>query len=225
MLFGRSLKALMERSAQELGRTDAEGATRATGPGSDAPSSARPRPPEVLSWTDVNQLCSNDPAAFSQKWEEMLKGARAELRDGTRSVATLSDVCATSPWRLARFFAVREELSADWLPQNGVERLLVDDLAQSYTLSVFCREIVAALIAQFQSTSRRGLGGEEPPPPGDPEELEQAMQMLERHHAMYVRTLKALQDARRARPAVVVGRAGQVNVAEHQVNYNNCSNG
>jgi hypothetical protein len=41
--------------------------------------------------------------------------------------------------------------------------------------------------------------------------------MVQRYHTLYLRTLKALQDLRR-RPAVVVRRAGQVNIAQQQVN-------
>jgi len=42
--------------------------------------------------------------------------------------------------------------------------------------------------------------------------------MVERLHGMFLRTLKVLQDMRRASPRVVVRRAGQVNVAQQQVN-------
>jgi hypothetical protein len=42
--------------------------------------------------------------------------------------------------------------------------------------------------------------------------------MVERLHRLYLRTLRALQDQRRLQPPVVVRRAGQVNVAQQQIN-------
>jgi hypothetical protein len=42
--------------------------------------------------------------------------------------------------------------------------------------------------------------------------------MVERLHRLYLRTLRALQDQRQLQPAVVVRRAGQVNVAQQQIN-------
>ena len=42
--------------------------------------------------------------------------------------------------------------------------------------------------------------------------------MVERWHAFYRHTLKALQDLRRLSPPVVVRRAGQVNIGQQQVN-------
>jgi hypothetical protein len=42
--------------------------------------------------------------------------------------------------------------------------------------------------------------------------------MVERMQRLYLRALKALQDRRRAGPAVVVRRAGQVNVEAQQIN-------
>jgi hypothetical protein len=41
--------------------------------------------------------------------------------------------------------------------------------------------------------------------------------MMERCHQLYLRTLRALQDQRRLQPPLVVRRAGQVNVAHHQI--------
>jgi hypothetical protein len=42
--------------------------------------------------------------------------------------------------------------------------------------------------------------------------------MVERFHGLYLRTMRALQDRRRLGPAVIVRRAGQVNIAQQQIN-------
>jgi hypothetical protein len=201
---------------QQLGPSDEAAAKSA---GTDAAKSASPAPRGLFSWGDLAKLPNDDPDAVRKYWQKAMAAAREELRDGSRGVGTLAEVVASSPWRLARLFAVREELSAGWSPRDGFERLLVDEAAQAYTLMVYWRERVTAVTARCLAGSRREAGGE-PPQPGDAEELEQAMHMLERFHALYCRTLKALQDTRRHRPAVVVGRAGQVNVSENQVNLN-----
>jgi hypothetical protein len=51
-----------------------------------------------------------------------------------------------------------------------------------------------------------------PPRLSEVEAVERSAAMVERVHRMYQRTLRALQDVRR--PAVLVRRAGQVNIAQ-----------
>ena len=46
----------------------------------------------------------------------------------------------------------------------------------------------------------------------------QAAAMVEYWHRFYLQALKALQNQRRSAPRVVISRAGQVNVAQHQIN-------
>jgi hypothetical protein len=50
------------------------------------------------------------------------------------------------------------------------------------------------------------------------EALGRAAAEVERLHRLYLRTLKALQELRRARPPVIVGRAEQVSIGQQQVN-------
>jgi hypothetical protein len=45
------------------------------------------------------------------------------------------------------------------------------------------------------------------------------MAMAERWQRFYLRALEALQKLRRRPPSVVVRRAGQVNLAQNQVNF------
>lgn len=48
--------------------------------------------------------------------------------------------------------------------------------------------------------------------------IEEAARMVDRFNRMVLRTLRALRDLRRYTPNVIVQNAGQVNVAEQQVN-------
>jgi len=57
----------------------------------------------------------------------------------------------------------------------------------------------------------------QPPETTEAETLENAVAMVERLQGLYLRTLKALRDQRRA-PRVLVRRAGQVNVGHQQLN-------
>jgi hypothetical protein len=60
--------------------------------------------------------------------------------------------------------------------------------------------------------------GWEPPRLSEAQAVEQAMGMVERFQRIFTRTLRALCDVRRRPLAVVVQGAGQVNIAEQQVN-------
>jgi hypothetical protein len=57
-----------------------------------------------------------------------------------------------------------------------------------------------------------------PPRVSDHQATEQAARMVERYHSLFLRTLQVLQDLRRQGSTVVVRRAGQVNIGQHQVN-------
>jgi hypothetical protein len=48
--------------------------------------------------------------------------------------------------------------------------------------------------------------------------LEQAAGMVDRFNRIFLRTLRALCDLRRHSPQVIVQNAGQVNVADKQIN-------
>jgi hypothetical protein len=44
---------------------------------------------------------------------------------------------APDAWQRVRFLALREELSREWQPRNGVERQLIDQMAQAQTHMFF----------------------------------------------------------------------------------------
>jgi hypothetical protein len=60
--------------------------------------------------------------------------------------------------------------------------------------------------------------GWEPPRLTESQAIEEAMGMVERFQKIFTRTLRALCDLRRRPLAVVVQGAGQVNIAEQQLN-------
>ncbi len=211
------LRARVENYKEYLGLTPQEAVAKATAPCPNAENSIGSVPPELLSWGDLETLYRSDPATALEKWVQTREAARDELQSGARAASAVQP--DASLWWLARFLAVRDELAAEWQPRDGCERLLVDQAAQAHTLLLFWQEEVNARTALVTLGGRREVGREQPRV-DDRQAMEMAMGMVERYHAMFARTAKTLGDLRRGRPAVVVGRAGQVNFAQQLVNLN-----
>jgi hypothetical protein len=172
-------------------------------------------PPEEVSWHDLNALEGRDPARALERWQEVKRAARGELRSAFRAARALETSESQCRHRV-RFLAVRAELSDAWRPRNATEQHLVDQMAQCQELIWRWQETLTAYTElSFRSWPRPA--GEGPPRLSDAEALERAVVMVERFHRMYLRSLQALQALRR-RPALVVRSAGQVNIAQQQVN-------
>jgi hypothetical protein len=170
----------------------------------------------LVSWNDLATLYQADPAAPLAKCVQTREAAREELQSGARAAAAVQPFGA-SPWWLARFLAVRDDLAAGLQPCNGVEQVLIDLAAQAHCLFLQWQEELIARTALANAGNRRDPQKDQPRL-DDAQAIEQAMAMIERLHTMFLHTVKTLQDVRRREPRVVVRRAGQVNVAEQQVN-------
>jgi hypothetical protein len=147
--------------------------------------------------------------------ERIKAAARKELDSGHRAARAIGG--GGDAWARAQFLAVRAALSEAWQPRDAVEQQLVDQLAQWHTL------LEDWLLAVTNWTSLTADARDREGCPTLPrltaaEALERAAGNVERVHRLYLRTLKALQELRRQGPAVVVRRAGQVNIAHQQVN-------
>jgi hypothetical protein len=177
-------------------------------------------PPDQVSWFDLDTLSRHDPEKARERWQQVKRAARLEVRDGHRAARALEGSEARTGrgcWERARFLAVRAELADAWRPRDALEQQLIDQLAQWQTQLWQWQETARGYM-QLASlgVKREGVPGE-PPRLSVAEALDQAEAMVERCHRLYLRTLGALQDLRR-RPPVVVRRAGQVNIAGQQVN-------
>jgi hypothetical protein len=175
-------------------------------------------PPDQVTWSDLEAVAEEDPAQALRRWEEVKRAAREEIRNGHRAARAIED--GEDLWGRARFLALRAELAEAWGPRNAVERQLVDQLAQWQVLLWHWQEALTAWTNCASYGPRRGKEGDLPEAVrlAGVEALERAAAKVERMHRLYLRTLKALQELRRASPLVIVGRAGQVNVADQQVN-------
>jgi hypothetical protein len=214
----RTFQAEVEAYKEHHGLTHEEAVAKANAPCPGAESNVRRVPPDRVSWGDLQILYRGDPGAAMEKWMQIRKVAIEELRCG------LPAACAVkphfeSPWWLAQFLAVRDALAADLQPRTGCESLLIDQAAQTYTQLMYWQEELVSCTAMANVGSRREAGREKLRL-DDAQAIKLAKNMVDSLNAMFVRTVRALQETHRGRPAVVVKRASQVNVGQHQVNLN-----
>jgi hypothetical protein len=174
-------------------------------------------PVDQVSWFGLNDLLRRDPEAATRRWEEVKGQALLELRSGHRAAKAMEGY-GSHPWTRAQFLAIRRDLMEGWQPRNGIERQLIDMMAQAQTAHLYWLEMLT-LRASCSSGRKREEGRWEPETVSDAEAMEEAVVMVERFHGMFLRALKALRELRRQVP-VVVQNAGQVNVGQQQVNVN-----
>ena len=181
-------------------------------------------PPDQVSSIDLYLMARTDPARSTARWEEIKKAALDELRTGHRAgkaveVGTLDG----GPWQRAQFLALREELSADWQPRNGIERQLLDTMAQAQAGYLTWLHTLTTRTGLESCTNDRRVKDEgrwQPPRQSDADALDQAAAMMDRYNRIFLRTLRALCDMRRHSNPVIVQNGGQMNVAQQQVNLN-----
>jgi hypothetical protein len=172
-------------------------------------------PADQVQWHELAHVARTDPEAAARRWQGVQAEALAELRSGHRAAKAMEGYGANA-WARAQFLAVRRELTEGWQPRNGVERQLIDMMAQAQTAQLYWLETLT-FRASCSSGRKRDDGRWEAETVEDAEAVEQAAAMAERFHGMFLRTLKALRELRRT-PGVVVQNAGQVNVGQQQLN-------
>ena len=172
--------------------------------------------PDQVTWLDLHTLAYRDPKLAVKRWEEVKQAARNELRSSQRA-GKATEATSIGPWDRARFSVLREELAREWKPKNGIERTLIDTLAQAYTAYLYWLErltVWSTLEPRNDNRSVKNRGNWDPPRVTDSEAIDQAAVMVDRFHRLLMRTLRALRDLRRYTSTVVVRNAGQVNVGE-----------
>ena len=175
-------------------------------------------PAHGIGWLLLDRLTEHDPALADVTWQRILDTARDELGSGHRAARALE--WQGDPWQRAQFLALRDGFVEEYQSRGGIEERLVDAAAQAFGeylnwLTVLhLRTTVEVRREEWQASQRRNW---EPPRVSDAEAVEQAAQMVERFHRLFVRSLKALKDWRR-NPAPMLVQTQQVNVAEQQVN-------
>jgi hypothetical protein len=93
-------------------------------------------PADEVSWHTLEYLAERDPALVVRRWEEIKREARDELCSGHRA-AKVMEGGGSHCWERAQFLAIRRDLLEAWQPRNGVERQLIDTLAQAQTAQLY----------------------------------------------------------------------------------------
>jgi hypothetical protein len=215
--MARAVRELVESYMDVYGLSRQEAVARVEGPaGPEEDDKALRRPPDEVSWADLHNLSRRDAGRAVARWEEVKQAARDEVRSGHRG-AKVVERGGGSLWQTAQFLAVRQELLDGWQPRAGIERQLLETMAQALTGAENWLGVLTSRAALEKDPPQAG-GRREPPRVTAFQAVEQAGAMVERFNRIFLRTLGALRDLRRCPPPVVVQNAGQVNVGQQQVN-------
>jgi hypothetical protein len=177
----------------------------------------RDRPPDQVSWYDLNRVADRDPEALAELWRDQKSAARDELESGHRAARALD--WDGRPWDRARALAIRDGFRADYQPHGGVEAALVDLAAEAYGDYLAWSEHLHMQAATEVSLERHDLtrhGAWKPQRIGSAAAMEQSARMAERAHARFLRTIAAL-DARRRTGPVTLGHAHHVHIDHQQL--------
>jgi hypothetical protein len=182
---------------------------------------ARESPAINVTWQQMGALGEVDLQSALSAWLGVLDYANEELESGGRG-ALVSD---QTPIERARYLAVRDSFIDQWKPEGGIDRAMIEMLAQSYNLYLYW-----SLISHARSTGlctdleekwaqrhdkRRNWKA---PYEMMRQDIEEAHMMAERYNRIFLRTLRQMRDLRRYAPPVIVNNGGQVNVANQQFN-------
>jgi hypothetical protein len=179
----------------------------------------RERPPEEVSWFDLERLVERDPETMGTVWAEIKAAARKELASGHRTAQALA--WDGRPWQRARFLAIRSSFRDVSPPQTGIEAGLIDMAAEAFSAWLELSEqyqMLAGTEAELERSSLERNGRWKPPHQITTEHTERVEHMAERAHLRFLKTVKMLTELRRLAPSVYVGHAGQINVGQQQVN-------
>ena len=173
--------------------------------------------PADFSWHDVAGLAQHDEAAGRALWERIKQTARDELYEGKAGAFAIEGHHGR-PMARAEYLAVWVALADGLRPANGMERLLIDGMAQALIMQRHWLQQMVQIEAR-DATRRGPSRRDEPEPPrlGEAAAVDRAMAMQDRFQRQFLRLMKCYRDGRRLAVSMTV-LGGQVNVGEQQVN-------
>jgi hypothetical protein len=177
------------------------------------------RPPDQIDWMDLHYLAEQYPEQFAKVWQGIKQAALDELRSGDRAARAVEQPDSKA-WQRAQFLALRAELCDSLQPTTGVERQLIDAMAQAQTVYYYWLEVsmMRASRGRVSDGELQEQGKWQCPRVSDAEAVDQAAQMADRYNKIFLRTLRAFRDLRRYSASIVIRNAQQVNVGGHQIN-------
>jgi hypothetical protein len=218
--LAKSFGEMVRLYEQHFSLSREEAVRRATAPPADDGERVLTAPPDQVSWFDLHAIARTDPDRAAARWEEVKRAALDELQTG-HTAAKAVETVNHGAWHRAQFLALREELAAEWGPRNGIERQLIDTMAQAQA-GYLCWLHTLTIRTELESVTSDKRHQEEarwgPPRQSDADAIDQAAAMMDRYNRIFLRTLRALCDMRRHGSPVIVQNGGQMNVAQQQVN-------
>ena len=214
------------------GLAPAEAAARARDVGLNVPED---RPADQVSWYDLANLMEADPERGQALWGGVKAAAMEELATGIRSVRSVEAQVGGRPYERAQVLTIVAALRTALVPRDGLEDLLVQQMACAYELHLRWQEVAVRRgemdawhgerdrrreLERMSPAWRERYEAEEgwvPPRLADADAIEQAVMIAERYQRTFLRLLTAFRETRRLVGTLVVA-GGQVNIAERQVN-------
>jgi hypothetical protein len=176
------------------------------------------RPLRDLSWNDLNQIADEDATLAIETWDRIKTEVQEDCRNGVRAGRAL-EANGSTPKEMAEFQVARNEFAEQHRPRNGIERTLVDMLAQSHaSYSFWLERLTAYTHLEPKTQAVKDEGRWSPPRVEHSKAVDEAAGLVDRFHRMFTRTLRALRDQRRYAPTLIVQHAQQVNLAQQQCN-------
>ena len=168
--------------------------------------------PERVQWEDIEKMQESDPQQAWERWDSILSYAEQRVRGGIMGAAAVGNA---TPFQQAEYMAVRDELGIDWKPRNGIESVLIEQMATAHLQFLRWQQTMIALLSSEEWEAPKNAAPL-PPRVTTAQAVEQAGQMVDKFSRIFLRTLRALVNMRRV--PIIVQNAGQVNVGQQQVN-------
>jgi len=208
-----------EESAQllEFTRWALEGLERI---GSGVPPDRGHLAPADHAWVDVVDSVRRDEAGGREFWDRIRQAAADDLESG-RAGALAVEGAYSRPMERAEYLAVWTALADGLQPRTGLDRLLIDGMAEAWTMHrrwLHKHVLRDSLDSHRMERDERERDRWRPPMQDDADAIEQAAMMADRFQRSFLRLLKTYRDQRRLLGSVIVAAGGQINVAEQQIN-------
>lgn len=218
-----SLRSRLMAAERKLGAPDFETVGDDEGAANFADRALRKAPTDVDWWEMRAVRKAHGADAELRLWEGIHGTAVADLETGMRAAKVVEQSQLDKPADLARFMALRLSLVEEWKPRPGVETMLVDMLCQAQAAYELWMSRHVTMVKTPSLSEPDGMegslayGGWVQTRLTDAECEQHTFGMATRWQNQILRIVRALRDLRRMSP-IIVQNAGQVNVAEQQVN-------
>lgn len=200
------------------------------------------KPPDHISWYELNDLFLCDPEAAEYFWQDIKEVARKDVESGHYLARVFEHTdWMSKPWQRAEFQAIRDGFIAEWEPRGQVELCMIDTMAVAFYLFLYWTgehnkrtKLDARYVSndykewwdrQFKHWSRNGEnyktkyseqyhdGHWDLPYQREADAIQQAAELADRFRREFFAGVRQLRDWRRYSSPVIVQNAGQVNIA------------